>query len=174
LTFLQNYAELHARIQQRQRARAQKRYPIPGVATLASSALHPEQDTPDTLGTVIASQEKKRLRWNHLAAASAIVMLPGQAAAAVADVHHLAAAQGQADTLVLTLDIVDQPFTFSEFVEHGLQYYDDRAHYHFHAPAGVELDAAKFLDKVQEAHGAPSGELGFHNTAWQRAPSAHF
>lgn len=142
------------------------RYPIPGVASLASSALHPPADVPDTLGTVITSQEKQHLRWMHKAAASAVLMLPGQAAAAVADIHHLAAATNGQDSVVLTLDIVHQPFTFSEFVEHGLQYYDERSHYHFHAPAGVELDAAKFLDKVEEAQGAPTGEFesGWHVT----------
>lgn len=106
----------------------------------------------------------------HKSAASAVLMLPGQAAAAVADIHHLAATINGQDSVVLTLDIVHQPFTFSEFVEHGLQYYDERSHYHFHAPAGVELDAAKFLDKVEEARRAPAGEFG---SGWHRTLHPH-
>lgn len=41
---------------------------------------------------------------------------------------------------------------------------------HFHAPAGVELHVAKFLAKVEEAHGAPTGAP---DTGWPRTLLAH-
>ena len=61
------------------------RYPLPGVVFKAASALRAPQDVPDMLGA-IAAEEAQNLAWRRSAAPSALLMLPGQVVAAVADV----------------------------------------------------------------------------------------
>lgn len=59
--------------------------------------------------------------------------------------------QNQTANVLITFDLVHDPYVFSEFQAHGLQYHDSRAHYHFLAPPGVMIDAQAFVQKLQEA-----------------------
>lgn len=103
----------------------------------------------------IKAEEDLHLLWTHSAAPSAMLLLPGQALAAVADVPHVAA---DGDHVVMTLDLVHNPHTFSELVKHGVQQHNSAAHYHFYTPAGVEVDAAKCLARMKQVSFEPPGE----------------
>lgn len=112
-----------------------------------ASALAPADEPNPTITQAATAEQQLGLRWTHKAAPSAMLLLPGQRTAAVGDVQYVSK---DGDAIDLTIDIVHKLHTFSEFKPHGLQYHDSRAHYHFHPPAGVELDAAKFLEKLPQ------------------------
>jgi hypothetical protein len=138
---LQSYAAAHTAAS-KSRLRP---YPLPGVVFKTASALAPSDEPKPTIGQAVRAEQQLGLRWAHKAAPSAMLLLPGQRTAAVGDVQYVAA---DGDAILLTIDLVHKLNTFSEFKPHGLQYHDSRAHYHFHPPAGVDLNAATFLDKL--------------------------
>lgn len=53
-------------------------------------------------------------------------------------------------TISLILDVVHTPKIVSELEKHDPQILDESAHYHFFTPAGVSVDAAKFVEFVQQ------------------------
>jgi hypothetical protein len=50
-----------------------------------------------------------------------------------------------ASAVTLTLDVVHEPHMVNEFIDRSAQTLDNDAHYHYFTPAGVSVDAAKFL-----------------------------
>jgi hypothetical protein len=63
-------------------------------------------------------------------------------------------------TITMTLDVVHKPHIFSELQKHPRQTLDSHAHYHYYTPAGVTLDAAKFLALLKSSVGGIAGGCG--------------
>jgi hypothetical protein len=89
-----------------------------------------------------------------------LMLIPGHALGAVADIISADLTEEGSPAVTLTLDVVHQPRMVSEFEEHPQQTLDDHAHYHFFTPAGVSVDAAKFLSVSQAAGNRLPGEYG--------------
>lgn len=64
-------------------------------------------------------------------------------------IHPQQAASLAQETVSLTLDILHQPRLVPELEPHPDQTLDSAAKYHFFMPAGVTLDAARFLALLQ-------------------------
>jgi hypothetical protein len=79
---------------------------------------------------------------------------------AVADIMSVETSDvtGSGPIVTLTLDVVHTPHFVNELEAHGVQSLDKTAHYHYLLPAGVTLDADKFLALLNAANGAVAGE----------------
>lgn len=80
-----------------------------------------------------------------------VLLVPGQGFGAVADFLSADLVEEGPPAITPTLDIVHTPRLVSEFEDHPVQTLDDHAHYHNFTPAGVSIDAAKFLRVLQAA-----------------------
>jgi hypothetical protein len=112
---------------------------------------------------VAAAKEAGNLDcWTYTAPTSILMLMPGQGLGAVADVMSVKEEVTKTGTpaVTLTLDVVHAPHIFGEFDEHPKQTLDEDAHYHFDTPAGVSVDAARFLGVVQAAGGKLPGKWG--------------
>ncbi len=152
-----------------------RRYPIPAFSIQAASALQPT--TPPTAAAATATSRhllsthdsipsvKPTPLPTHTAPTSVLLLTPGSPIGAVADIMAVDMLQGDDNAssepvIALTLDVVHQPHIISELKAHPKQRLDSSAHYHFHVPAGVTLDAAKFLDLLKDSAGGIAGACG--------------
>jgi hypothetical protein len=134
-------------------------YPIPSVALGLASAL----TTPPaaTVESVVQHAVAAGQHWTHPAPTNVLLLPTGHSLGAVADIMSVEMSEvtGSAPTITLTLDVVHKPRFVSELQEHGAQSLDESAHYHYLLPAGVALDADKFLALLKTTNGAVAGEL---------------
>lgn len=135
-------------------------YPRAAVAAQASSLLAPAASPSIARFVAAAEAAGQRTLWTHPAPPSMLLLLPGKGVGAVADIMSAKLTESGTPAVTLTLDIVHAPQTISEFEDHPLQTLDDHAHYHFFAPAGVTIDASKFLKALQAAGNQVPGMWG--------------
>lgn len=134
-------------------------YPIPSVALGLASALTtpPAATVEAVVQHVVASGQ----RWTHQAPTNVLLLPNGHSMGAAADIMSVEMSEvtGSGPTITLTLDVVHEPHFISELQEHDPQSLDESAHYHYLLPAGVALDADKFLALLKASNGAVAGEL---------------
>lgn len=132
----------------------------PGQLLEAASALTPggNSEAQAAFEAAVASLSCAALGRQCLARAapaSVLLLLPGRRHAGVADI--MAVQHAGPGEVALTLALVASPVMVSELEEHAHQSLAHAPHYHFHTPAGVEVDAAAFLDALHELQLAPPG-----------------
>jgi hypothetical protein len=123
------------------------RFPFPVDSLNAASALLP--DTAAATATsrhLLDTQDSPKLRtWP--APPSVLLLTTGSPVGAVADIvdaEWMSSGDGS-EPIILTLNVVHKPEIISELQQHPVQTQDSHAHYHFYTPAGVTVDAVKFL-----------------------------
>jgi hypothetical protein len=134
-------------------------YPVPSLGLGLASAL----TTPPaaaTVDSVVQHAVAAGQKWTHPAPTNVLLLPTGHSVGAVADIMSVEMSEvtGSAPTVTLTLDVVHKPRFISELQEHDTQSLDESAHYHYLLPAGVTLDAAKFLTLLETTNGAVAGE----------------
>jgi hypothetical protein len=163
---LQNYAmqdALVSAINQRAGSSGPTLYPRACVAAQASSVLGPSSDTsvtPPSVSQYVSAAEAAGQRdlWTDTAPTNMLLLLPGQGVGAVADVVAAELSDAGQAVVTLTLDVVHDPHIVSELAEHPKQTLDEHAHYHFFTPAGVSVDAERFLAMLEAAGGRLPGK----------------
>ena len=98
--------------------------------------------------------------WTRTAPTNMLLLIPGQGVGAVADLMsvELDDSVAAAPAVTLTLDVVHKPHMVNELTHHDKQTLDDKAHYHYFTPAGVSVDAAKFLAALKASGNHLQGE----------------
>jgi hypothetical protein len=137
-------------------------YPKAGVAAAASSLLTNPKHASTTAAPSVerfaaaaaaaaAEAAGQRELWTHTAPTNMLLLIPGQGVGAVADIMSAELSESGPRVVTLTLDIVHNPRMVSELEDHPKQTLDEQAHYHYLIPAGVSVDAARFLAVVKAA-----------------------
>lgn len=129
---------------------AKNTYPRTFAAMTAAPALGP---APSSIEALIEAAEAAgdRAAWTYHAPPNVLLYPDGETFGAVADIMDVTH-DPTSHTIKLTLDVVHQPNTISEFEDHpDQQLQGDAQHYHFFTPAGVEVDAAKLLRMLPAA-----------------------
>lgn len=141
-----------------------RRYPIPAHSIKAASALQPSTAAAAATATsrhlLDAPSTNLAFLPTHTAPTNVLLLTtgsPGGAVADIMDVEMLPSADNTEPTIVVTLDVVHKPDIISELQEHPEQTLDSHAHYHYFLPAGVTLDAAKFLALLKTSAGSFAG-----------------
>lgn len=77
----------------------------------------------------------------------------GSSVGAVADIMNVVHNHPSPGLITLELDVVNNPNTVSEFEPHGKQTLDAaQSHYHFLTAPGVKVDAAQFVNSLQDSN----------------------
>ena len=166
---VQNHAfvgSLLSVINQQAGADSQPLFPKTCLAAQASSLLAAAaKSTGSATASVacyIAAAEAagKRELWTRSVPTNMLLLIPGQGVGAVADLMsvELDESVAAAPAVTLTLDVVHKPHMVNEFTHHNTQTLDDDAHYHYFTPAGVSVDAAKFLAALKASGNHLKGE----------------
>lgn len=141
--------------------KAAERFPVAAYALQAASALLPSNAATATVRRLLSdSDDPNNQPWvpSRDAPTNVLLLPAGSAVGAVADIMSVEAVNTPSEpAIVLTLDIVHKPEVTSELQSHPTQTLDDHAHYHFYAPAGVSIDADRFLDMVKSSAHSFSG-----------------
>lgn len=150
-------------------------FAAPGQLLEAASALLPggSSEAQSAFEAAVAGLSCARLGRQCLARAapaSTLLLLPGRRHAAVADI--MAVERAGPGEVALTLALVASPLMVSELDEHPHQSLAADPHYHFHTPAGVEVDAAAFMDALHEVQLAPPGACLLLRAHHRLGPSA--
>lgn len=127
---------------------SKKLYPLPAVALAASSALKPPCPSQRVHNVVEqAEAANKRHLWTHRAPPNILMLPSGQHFGAIADV--VSVRLDQQGVLTADLEVVHAPQLVSELQEHPDQDLQDKPHYHFYTPPGVQLSATRLLDMLR-------------------------
>ncbi|KAI8463858.1 MAG: hypothetical protein J3K34DRAFT_134260 [Monoraphidium minutum] len=150
---LKNWALLQQHVAAETAGAPQPMYASPAWALATASAFFPgDRD----MAALIASASRAGAKLARPAPTSALLLVPGAPVAAVADIMGVTLVPS-GDAVTLRLHVVEDPHMVSELAAHNTQTLDTAAHYHLVPPAGVEVDARRFLE-MAEASG-PLEEL---------------
>lgn len=159
-TRTQNYALLHTRLADinKQSGDNSRPFPKPSLAHKAASLLYPtEADLLDYTARAEAFGDHRI--WTHCSAPN-VLLYPttnGAGFGAVADVLNVEESPDSDGAITLTLDIVHEPKIVNELEGHPKQTMDERSHYHWLAPQGIDVDANKMLSLVSSSGGMLQG-----------------
>jgi len=157
---MQNLAKMfeHVNALNAKHPNSPRRFPKGAVAVKAAADNSP---TKGNLNSFISAAEARGHHdiWSETSPGSVLLLPTGQSTAAVADIMDVKY-DSTTEVVSLTLDVVHDPHTISEFEAHGKQSLDaDAAHYHFATAPGVKVDAAGLLKSLQEADFQVDGEF---------------